>query len=221
MLRKSLAAALMLVFAVAAYAARADFGQGPANKGAEANSGRRGDASHAQGGQHGGHAANGRETARGRAEVRGEKITGEAEFVETEGEGGQRVVHLTLNVKGDPSVLKPGLHGVHLHQTGVCQPPFTSAGGHFDPGPASNNDPDVNHPFHMGDLPNIEIKADGTGTLRAVTTRVTLSDGPLTLFDADGSAIILHGNPDRMIPGAPKSGVSGGPRAACGVVKKM
>ena len=54
-----------------------------------------------------------------------------------------------------------------------------------------------------------------TGSLR-----VTLSDGPLSLFDTDGSAIIIHGNPDQGITGEPKSGVSGGPRAACGVITK-
>ena len=47
---------------------------------------------------------------------------------------------------------------------------------------------------------------------------MTLGDGPLTLADADGSAIIIHGNPDQGITGEPKSGVSGGPRVACGVI---
>ena len=56
--------------------------------------------------------------------------------------------------------------------------------------------------------------------MKAATTRVTLSDGPLSLFDADGSSIILHGNPDQGITGEPKSGVSGGPRVACGVIEK-
>ena len=69
----------------------------------------------------------------------------------------------------------------------------------------------------MGDIPNLEANADGMAALKSVTTRVTLSDGPLSLFDADGSAIIVHGNPDQGITGAPKSGVSGGPRVACGV----
>ena len=54
--------------------------------------------------------------------------------------------------------------------------------------------------------------------LDAFTTRVTLSDGPLTVFDKDGTAIIIHKNPDQGISGAPKSGVSGGPRLACGIV---
>jgi len=221
MLSRTLMAALV-VFAVAAFAAaRVDFGQGGAKRGGGQKSGQQGKGGHGGQGGHGDHMAGARETMRARADIRGDKITGEAEFVEMEGEGGQRVLHVTVKVKGDPSVLTPGLHGVHLHQTGACEAPFTSAGGHFDPGPAANNDPDANHPFHMGDLPNIRVGADGTGTLRAVTTRATLSDGPLTLFDADGSAIIIHGREDQMVTGAPKSGVSGGPRVACGVVRKM
>jgi superoxide dismutase, Cu-Zn family len=56
--------------------------------------------------------------------------------------------------------------------------------------------------------------------MKISTSRVTLSEGPLSLLDADGSAIIIHGNPDQGITGAPKSGVSGGPRVACGVISK-
>jgi superoxide dismutase, Cu-Zn family len=159
----------------------------------------------------------GKVTARARAEIKGEGITGTAEFVETTYDTG-RDVSVTVSAKG----LKPGLHGVHLHAIGKCEPPaFTAAGGHFDPGPAGNTDPDANHPFHMGDIPNLRVGADGTGTLHARTTRVTLSDGPLSLFDADGSAIIVHGNEDQGITGEPKSGVSGGPRVACGVIEKQ
>lgn len=149
------------------------------------------------------------------AEIKGEGITGRAELVERK-QGTGTVVDLAVTVSG----LKPGRHGVHLHQTGKCEAPFTSAGGHFDPGPASNTDPDANHPFHMGDVPNLEVGQDGKGTLKAVTTRVTLSPGPLSVFDDDGTAIIVHANEDQGITGAPKSGVSGGPRAACGVITK-
>ena len=56
--------------------------------------------------------------------------------------------------------------------------------------------------------------------MKVMTTRVTLSDGPLSVFDADGTAIIIHGNEDQGITGAAKSGVSGGPRVACGVLTK-
>lgn len=154
-------------------------------------------------------------TARASATIKGDGISGTAQLVERK-QGTGTVVDITLSASG----LKPGLHGVHLHAVGKCEPDFTAAGGHFDPGPASNTDPDANHPFHMGDIPNLEVGADGKGTLKAVTTRVTLSEGPLSLFDEDGSAIIIHGNPDQGITGAPKSGVSGGPRVACGVINK-
>jgi len=149
------------------------------------------------------------------ADIKGEGITGRADFVERQ-QGTGKIVEVNLTLSG----LKPGRHGVHLHAVGKCSPDFAAAAGHFDPGPASNTDPDANHPFHMGDLPNVEAGSDGRATMKAVTTRVTLSDGPLSLFDEDGSAIIIHGNPDQMITGAPKSGVSGGPRIACGVIEK-
>jgi Cu-Zn family superoxide dismutase len=149
------------------------------------------------------------------ADIKGTGVTGRAELVERK-VGTGTVVDITVSASG----LKPGLHGVHLHAVGKCEPDFAAAGGHFDPGPAGNPDPDANHPFHMGDIPNLEVGQDGKGTLKAVTTRVTLSDGPLSIFDTDGTAIIIHGNEDKGTTGEPKSGVSGGPRVACGVFIK-
>jgi Cu-Zn family superoxide dismutase len=165
---------------------------------------------------HQAHPTDGKAVATAVAEIKGEGITGTATFSEMK-HGTGSAVHLELSVSG----LKPGQHGVHLHAIGKCEPPaFTAAGGHFDPGPAGNTDPDANHPYHMGDLPNLVVGDDGKGSLTAVTTRVTLTDGPLSVFDSDGTAIIVHGNPDQGITGEPKSGVSGGPRAACGVLTK-
>ena len=160
-------------------------------------------------------AASGAGIVRAHAAIKGEGISGTVELVESQ-QGSGKIVNITLSVTG----LKPGMHGVHLHAVGKCTPDFAAAGGHFDPGPASNTDPDANHPFHMGDLPQINAPATGAATMKAATTRVTLSEGPLSLFDADGTAIILHGNPDQGITGEPKSGVSGGPRVACGVIEK-
>jgi Cu-Zn family superoxide dismutase len=172
--------------------------------------------------QHSGHqghqaqATHGTPVATAVAEIKGEGITGTATFSEVK-HGTGSAVHIELSASG----LKPGQHGVHLHAIGKCEPPaFTAAGGHFDPGPAGNTDPDANHPYHMGDLPNLSVGDDGKGTLTAVTTRVTLTGGPLSVFDSDGTAIIIHANPDQGITGEPKSGVSGGPRAACGVLAK-
>src|SRR4051794_31931545 len=158
--------------------------------------------------------ASGAGVVRAHADIKGEGITGTADFVETQ-QGSGKIVNITLTVDG----LKPGMHGVHLHAVGKCTPDFTAAGGHFDPGPAGNMDPDANHPYHMGDLPQLSATG-GTAVMRVATTRVTLSDGPLSLFDEDGSAIVIHGNPDQGITGAPKSGVSGGPRVACGVIER-
>ena len=103
------------------------------------------------------------------ADIKGDGITGTLDLVE-HGHG-TAAVDITLTAKG----LKPGLHGVHLHAIGKCEPDFTAAGGHFDPGPNSNTDPDANHPFHMGDIPNLEVGANGSGTLKATTSRVTIS----------------------------------------------
>ena len=160
-------------------------------------------------------AEHGTVVARATADIAGKGVTGSVELVEFKS-GTGTWVQVTLSAAG----LAPGLHGVHLHEVGKCEPDFTAAGGHFDPGPASNTDPDANHPFHMGDLPNLSVGADGEGRFVAATTRVTLSGGPLTVFDGDGTAIVIHANPDQGITGAPKSGVSGGPRVACGVLRK-
>ena len=103
--------------------------------------------------------AAGKATARAQATIAGEGVTGTADFVEMAYDTGTEV-EITVTAKG----LKPGLHGVHLHAVGKCEPPaFTAAGGHFDPGPAGNTDPDANHPYHMGDIPNLRVGADGIG----------------------------------------------------------
>ena len=91
--------------------------------------------------------------------------------------------------------IDPGKHAVHIHETANCYP-SSAAWGHFDPGPNSNSSPDGNHPFHAGDLTNLTIHDHGEGNLMTVTSRVSLSDGPLLLFDEDGSAVVVHVAPD-------------------------
>jgi len=142
-------------------------------------------------------------------------LTGTAEFYEV-ANGNGHMVQVILNVQNAP----PGMHGVHLHAVGKCEgPTFTSAGGHFDPGPAGDTNPDTNHPFHMGDLPNLNVGPNGMGAFNVYTTRVTMG-GPTGLFDADGSAIVIHANLDPGVPGAAGSGLSGGPRIGCGVIER-
>lgn len=143
-------------------------------------------------------------------------IGGTAKLVEQPSEEGIKRVKITMHVKG----LSAGKHGVHIHQTAACTPTCGAAGGHFDPGPNSNTSPDGNHPFHAGDLVNMVVHG-GVGVMQTVTTRVTLSPGPLSLFDADGSAFIVHVDPDTYCPEGAVAGCAGGGRAACGIIEAV
>jgi superoxide dismutase, Cu-Zn family len=151
----------------------------------------------------------------------GSGIKGEVTFVQLKVNWPVPGVQIEARINGPTGRLTPGPHGMHIHERGQggCAPPYTGAGGHFDPGPAANPDPDVNHPFHMGDLPNLVVDKGGTGVLEATTSRVTLSPGPLSVFDDDGSSIIVHEKADQGATGPARSGVSGGPRIACGMIK--
>lgn len=160
------------------------------------------------------------EIAKAHANIIGDGIYGTADFFEMQ-LGTATWVRVLVRINSEQGVLKPGLHGCHLHEKGICEVPFMTAGGHFDLGPAANNDPDVNHPFHMGDLPNIEIKEDGSGQLNAITTRFSIMDGPICIFNEGGASIMIHGNHDQCVSGPHKSGVSGGPRSGCGVILKI
>jgi len=125
---------------------------------------------------------------------------------------GVKQVIVELAVSGLPN----SQHAVHIHETANCDP-CAAAGGHFDPGPNGNPSPDGNHPFHSGDLININVDG-GQGVLFTQTSRVTLAPGPLSIFDADGSAFIIHDNPDTYCPDGEVAGCAGGGRAACGII---
>ncbi len=152
----------------------------------------------------------------------GSGIEGEVTFVELSGNEPVPGVRIEVRITGPVDRLTPGPHGLHIHETGQggCVPPYEAAEGHFDPGPSGNSDPDVNHPFHLGDIPNLVVDQNGAGRLDAITSRITLSSGPLSVFDGNGSAIILHEKADQGISGPSKSGVSGGGRIACGVIER-
>ncbi len=149
------------------------------------------------------------------AKISGEKISGTIEFNEYQVANGG-LIQVVYSLEGVP----PGTHGVHIHTVGRCDPPsFASAGGHFDPGPAGNPDPDLNHPYHSGDLPNIVANATGAVQATSYTTRFNLG-GPLSPIDADGAAIIIHQGPDTNQTGTKGQGVGGGNAIACGILVK-
>ena len=162
-------------------------------------------------------------TARATAKMKGPDLqSGTATFTEYDVDGA-KYVHIRLELKG---ALAPGKHAVHIHERAACDcDGFKCAGGHFDPGPNGNTDPDANHGYHAGDLPSITIGKDGGGVLEAITTRVTLSGGPVSLLGKEsapeGTSLMVHANPDPHTPGETGSGHSGGPRLACGTIEKV
>src|SRR5688500_9346649 len=79
-------------------------------------------------------------TVRARATVTGSGIKGTVNFVELAGNLPVPGVEIEARITGQVRDLTPGSHGFHVHENarGGCVPPYTSAGGHFDPGPSGN-----------------------------------------------------------------------------------
>lgn len=117
----------------------------------------------------------------------GEEI-GEVNFVEA-GDG----VTISIQAEG----ISPGVHGMHIHETGVCTPPdFTSAGAHFNP---THKEHGFENPkgFHLGDLPNIEVGEDGKVAVKVTTAELTLkTTAQNSILDQDGSALVIHEKED-------------------------
>ncbi|MGN6032955.1 MAG: superoxide dismutase family protein [Thermomicrobiales bacterium] len=127
-------------------------------------------------------------------------------------------VQITV-ANAENSGLTPGEHGLHIHEAGVCDPktdpPFDSAGGHFNPENGVHGAPDDPN-SHAGDLGNLTVKDDGSFLLQTTSTRISLYPGDKnSLADADGSSLLIHEHADDMH--TDPSGESGG-RIACGVI---
>ena len=102
---------------------------------------------------------------------------------------------LTVQATG----LVPGLHGLHVHTTGACEPDsedpsspgkrgaFLSAGGHLAEQGQVHGD-------HDGDLPSLLVRADGSARLVVASDRLTRD----AVLDGDGSALMVHEKPDNF-----------------------
>jgi Cu-Zn family superoxide dismutase len=136
------------------------------------------------------------------AELRdaGGLVVGWADF--TEDATGR--LHVNVHVKG----ISAGLHGIHIHAVGACSPDFGAAGSH-------HSLPGTVHGDHAGDLPNLTVNGAGIGHLDGTTDGATLSAGTTSVFDANGSALIIHAGQDDLH--TDPTGNSGG-RIACGVI---
>jgi superoxide dismutase, Cu-Zn family len=134
------------------------------------------------------------------------KAVGVATFRESSGG-----VTVDLNVKG----LTPGLHAVHVHAVGKCEAPaFTSAGGHFNPAQKKHGYKSPEG-AHAGDLPNMLVAKDGTGRFESFTDGMTLKPGATSVFDKDGSALVIHAGVDDNVTDPTGNA---GDRAACGII---
>lgn len=123
---------------------------------------------------------------------------------------------VTIAVKAEG--LPPGKHGIHIHEKGECTPPlFETAGGHFNPTEKEHGFNNLKG-FHLGDLPNVEVDAEGKLDTAVTTAELTLASGKEnSILDDDGSALVIHANEDDY-----KTDPSGnsGDRIACAVIQK-
>ena len=135
-----------------------------------------------------------------------------------------RQVAAGVLVAAEARELAPGGHAFIIHETGTCTPDFSAAGDHFNPTDAEHG---FIHPNwkrgdpggggHGGDLPNIYAASDGSVRADFFTEGITLDIGPRhSVFDDDGSAIIVHEKPDAY--GEEESDT--GARIACGVIRR-
>ncbi|MBY8336795.1 superoxide dismutase family protein [Alteriqipengyuania sp. NZ-12B] len=119
---------------------------------------------------------------------------------------------LAVTVEG----LTPGEHGFHLHTTGRCAlPDFKSAGGHLNPANKGHGLLD-NDGSHLGDLPNLVVAANGTASVQVPLdgTRTYVID---QIFDADGTAVVIHADAD---DGRTDPSGNAGSRVRCGVLEQ-
>ena len=120
---------------------------------------------------------------------------------------------MTVNASGMPA----GVHGIHLHEKGLCDgPKFASAGAHWNPA-SKQHGRDNPQGAHLGDLINLTVGADGTATTTIPLAGVMMASGANMLADADGTSLVIHAKPDDY-----KTDPSGdsGDRIACAVVAK-
>ncbi len=108
--------------------------------------------------------------------------------------------------------LPPGMHAFHIHETGKCEPPFTSAGGHYNPDGHAHG-LTAEEGFHAGDMPNLHVVPSQRMEVEVHNSRVTVRQ---LLESPDGTAIVIHEGPDDY---STDPAGAAGPRIACGVIE--
>jgi len=121
----------------------------------------------------------------------------------------------------EASGLPHGIHGIHVHSVGRCEgPDFASAGPHWNPLGKKHGLNSPNGP-HAGDLPNVEVAANGVLTATMTLPGASLfapPSAPGALLDSDGAALVIHAQADDYA--TDPSGNSGA-RIACAVIRPL
>jgi superoxide dismutase, Cu-Zn family len=119
-----------------------------------------------------------------------------------------------VRVEGHLHGLPPGTRAIHFHNTGACEPPFETAGPHFNPAGRQHGLQNPEGP-HAGDMENITVANDSSVQVNVPTPPVAALRGENGMLTGDGTSIVIHAGPDdhRTDP----SGNSGD-RIACGVL---
>lgn len=153
------------------------------------------------------------------AEAKGDEDHATASIVDR---SGRRVGLVTLTatsagtiVNAEFTGLPAGVHAFHVHAVGKCEPPFDSAGPHWNPSGAHHGI--AVGPGHAGDLPNLFVPEDGRVHVELFAPALVIRNGNGSVFDDDGAALVVHAARDDY---ATDPAGAAGDRIACGVIER-